>query len=293
MSTRPWVPSLAVVALALGLGCDDRVDGDDPIDFRVRDVSPMLGAPDMLPAATDDGGAGRDAGPAADRGMLPPDREGEDEGVGPAPDGGVDLDAQIEPDPDLAAPEPDLAPPEPDMAPRDPDLGPDLPPDREPCLQGAGWSLIRVHWDDRSTSPRVDHWDAPCDYSIRLNDNCGIFDRCRGGVGCEVGRTNTGAVELDGTDDLLIWFSTQGLNIEAAVFHLHGRSLCPASPTQFDLDSPRGGWAVSGGPVGQQFEYQWHAVALPRLNNPDEAFRLTAGQGCGRLGVQAFEVCVP
>ena len=176
---------------------------------------------------------------------------------------------------------------------REPGLGPDIPPDREPCQQGPGWSLLRVHYDELSGSPRVDHWHAPCDYSNRINDACGVFDRCRGGVGCAVGRTGTGAVELDGSDDLLIWFSTRGLNAQAAVFHLLGRSLCPAASTDFDLASPTGGWSLSGGPVGQQFEYQWHFAALPAFQPDDTALILTAGRGCGRLGVQAFEICVP
>ncbi len=108
-----------------------------------------------------------------------------------------------------------------------------------------------------------------------------------------MGRTHTGAVELDGSDDLLIWFETPPERVDGAVFHLLGRSLCPAASTDFDLDSPTDGWATRGGPVGQQFEYQWHSVALPGFVGDDLALRLTAGPGCGRLGVQAFEICVP
>lgn len=289
---------LLPLGLALALGaCDEAVSGDDPTDLYLRDLRPTLGD-----AARPDRGATDDFGRAD--ATLPPDDEPFDADV---MDGSATRDmlasrdmasAPIDAMPlDRALPREDMALPE-DMAPLvdmaiPPDMGPDLPPGREACEQGPGWSLLRLSWDPGSNSARVDHWDVPCDYSIRINDACGVFDRCRGGVGCDVGRTNTGAVELDGSDDLLLRLSMNGLAVPAADFHLLGRSLCPASATEYDLVDPLGGFAVSGGPVGQQFEYQWHSVALPAFRAAGEQpMSVTAGQGCGRLGVQAIEICV-
>lgn len=298
-----WAGPLPALCLVLGgslLGCEDDVGAEETTDYRLRDVMPTLGD-----AARDDVGPSDGAVVRLDRAV---------EGDGGARDGGrLDLALALDmaradgarpldmarpldtaPLPEDTAPLPeDMAPLPVDMAPPPPDMGRDIPPGREPCQQGPGWSLIRISYDDRSDSPRTDLWDVPCDYSIRINDGCGVFDRAQGAIGNEVGRTDTGAVALDGSDDLLIWFDTPPEDVQAAVFYVLGRSLCAASSTEFDLSSPTDGYSLSGGPVGQQFEYQWHFAALPAFRGDDLALILTAGRGCGRLGVQAFEICVP
>lgn len=279
---------------------------DDPVstldgDALLRDVGPVSLGDQFRPlgdagldAAIDDGD--RDRGASADMASrdlsttdMAPLRLDQSRGDDAAPDLAPPMDmappADMAPPVDMAPPI-DMAPPL-DMAPPD-----DIPPGQIACRQGPGWSLVALHYDDGSTSPRVDHWGASCDYSIRINDRCGLIDRCRGAVGCQVGRTNTGAVELDGTDDLVLWFQTAGLPVAGhASLHLLGRSLCPAASTRFEVVDPLNGWGVEGGPVGQQFEYQWHTVPLAPLV-ADQALVITAGQGCGRLGVQAVEVCV-
>lgn len=292
------VAALAGVLVA----CDDDPAATLDRDAQLRDVGPVTLGDQFRPL--DD--AGLDAAideRDRDQGTTPDMTSGDQSTTDMAPlrldrSPGADAAPDLAPPMDMAppldlAPPIDMEPPPIDMAPPPVDMAPiDVPPGQIACRHGPGWSLVALHYDDGSTSPRVDHWGASCDYSIRLNDRCGLIDRCRGAVGCQVGRTDTGAVELDGTDDLVLWFQTAGLPVAGdASLHLLGRALCPAAPTRFQVADPLNGWAVEGGPVGQQFEYQWHTVPLAPLV-ADQALVITAGQGCGRLGVQAVEVCV-
>ena len=153
--------------------------GDNPPirDSGMATADVRVTEPDAKP---DQGNGGLDAADpdaaAADMAQLDPDAAVPDPDMAPPdPDMAPPPPDMAPPPPDMAPPPPDMAPPPPDLAPPPPDMAPpppdmaDVPPGRLPCSHGPGWVLLAIHYDG-STSARVDHWDASCDYSIRIND---------------------------------------------------------------------------------------------------------------------------
>ncbi len=309
---RRALPALALAVVAcsdgtqgvktlprVGVSRDARVpaDGGQPeagaADARGLDLDPEGDAASADGGTRDaddaDGTVGRDGaiedGPRSD---LP-----EPDVAPPDPDMALPDPDMAPPDPDMAPPDPDMAPPEPDMAPPDPDMA-GVPPGRTPCSRGAGWTLFSFHWrGDGSTSAAVDVWDAPCDYSIRINDACGVFARCRGAIPCAVDLVDNGrAVVIDGAEDILVRFSVVGVAFQRATVHIQGRSLGGA--TFFSATNPLHG-GVQGGPVAGGLDHQWYALDWTGfvLSNDDPGLTgLDLDAVNGRLGISAVELCL-
>jgi hypothetical protein len=297
--------------------CDPKGTAFDPVACRaLRDALPGSGLPGARDAAAPDGavgegGDGEDGGTPgrADGGRIPVPRP--DAAVGRVDAGVADradaaappdrLDAAVDPLPvDAEIPPPiDAEIPPPVDAERPPplDMGvPDVPPGRTPCERGDGWTLWRFHYSNNGGSPRIEVWDAACDYSIAPGSACNVQDICRGAIGCEVGRTNTGAAELDGSEYLQIRFSVAGLQFREAWVHLQGRSMSVGASTTYEVWSPLYG-AAEGGPVDNDFVYDWYVTDWTGFLNPGDdpgltAVRITPLAGARSLGVQAMELCV-
>ncbi|MCA9544603.1 MAG: hypothetical protein KC613_09435 [Myxococcales bacterium] len=221
-----------------------------PLDGAVPDASVAdLAAPDLAPPALD----------LAVPDMAPPE---------------LDLAVPDMAEPDLAEPdmaEPDMA--EPDLAP--PDLGiPGVPPGRTPCdLWGEGWVLWAFHYDAGSRSPRIDTWDATCEYGFQ-NQACSVYDICRGGIGCEVPRLNDGAVHLSASNYYLqIRFSVAGLAFNRAALFVEARGTRGSG--RFNALQP----GLGGGFQVEQVDgqaYRWYGMDWSELISPADDPGLTA-----------------
>lgn len=171
---------------------------------------------------------------------------------------------------------PDMA--EPDLAELDlaiPDQGiPGVPPGRSPCdLWGEGWVLWAFHYDADSRSPRIDVWDASCEYGLR-NQACSVYDICRGGIGCEVPRLNDGAVHLSAYNYYLqIRFSVAGLGFERAALFVEARGTRGSG--RFNALQPGLGGGFQVEQVNGQ-AYQWYALDWSDLLQPGDDPDLTA-----------------
>jgi len=204
-----------------------------------------------------------------------------------APDAARDvfIEPDLEPDafvePDSA---PDAAPPAPDVA--------VAPPGRRACGRGEGWTLFELHWDG-STSARVDHWDASCEYSGRINDACGAFARCGPGdgiAGCNVELVDGGeGLLVDGNDDLLIRFSVLGLRFGGATLYFQARGTRGGG--EVEISSPLYGGLV--GPVAGQ--YEWLAVdwgGLLRMGDDPGLTAIGFDAARGDVAIHAVELCL-
>lgn len=264
-------PALALVIALAATGCNDDTAQPTLIEPRLRDafarmdrgiadarISQDAGLPDAAQDATLDqalidmatADMAADMAPPGD--MAPIDM---DPIVDMAPP--IDMAPPVDMAPDMA-PIVDMAPPpEPEPMPEpmpEPD-DPLVPPGRRACSRGPGWTLFEVHWSGGSSSARVDHWDAACEYSIRINDACGAFPRCGDGsvAGCGVEVVDGGeALLLDGRDDLLFRFSVQGIQFAAATLYFEARGT--RGGAEMEIFSPL--WGGIAGPIPGQRAYE-------------------------------------
>ncbi len=166
-----------------------------------------------------------------------------------------------------------------------------MPPGRQPCTQGPGWTLLAVHWSGGSTSARVDRWDAPCDYSIDINAACGAFARCRGAIPCRSELTDGGeALLLDGSDDMLLRFSVDGLFFDTATVYFEARGT--RGNAQLEVWSPLYGGLV--GPIGglgyEIYALDWSDFLRPGDEHGLTGIRFDATQS--HVALHAVEVCL-
>ncbi len=306
----PPRPGLILACALAGLwACNDdparviRRDGDPgplplldarPLDRGVADASLDQGSADadLAPDAAQPDLAGLDQGPV--------DQAVPDQALPDMADLDQALPDMAEPDlaiPDLAIPDlaiPDLAIPDlaiPDMA--IPDLGiPGVPPGRTPCdLWGEGWVLWSFHYDAGSRSPRVDVWDATCDYGFQ-NQACSIFDICRGAIGCQVPRLNDGAVHLSAnTYYLQIRFAVQGLAFQQAALFVEARATRGGGSFEATQPGLGGGFAVDQ----VAGDYRWYGMDWSDLLSPGDDPGLTAvriAPANSAIAVRAAALCV-
>ncbi len=240
---------------------------------------------DAAPPGEDAAPPGEDAAPPGDDAAPPGDAASSD-AARPDPDAAP-------PPPDAAPPPPDAAPPPPDAAPPPPDMGPQVPPGRVPCSRGPGLVLFAISWSGGGSSADVDRWDAPCDYSIRINDACGAFPRCGPGAieNCRVETVDNGqGLVIDGGDDLLVRFSVEGMFFQGADLYFQARAL--GAQAQMEIWSP-----IYGGLEGpiDGGNYQWYGVDWSELLRPGDeqgltGIRFDATQG--QVAIHAVEVCL-
>ncbi len=161
-----------------------------------------------------------------------------------------------------------------------------------PCSNGEGWTVWRFHYDDGSTSARIDVWDASCEYSFAPNSACNVRD-VYPGFG-EVDRTREGFPIVTTREYLRIRFSVAGLRFSQASLHVKARSINGSS--SFRAWSPLYG-EVFGGPVDGDFVYDWYAVDWSNFLSPTDspsltAVQLYAAQSSGRMAIESMELCV-
>ncbi len=273
-------------------------DATQPEDAAITDLGALDSAVEADRAAVDAAVPDPDvAVPDPDAAVPDPDVAVPDPDVAvPDPDVAVpDPDVAV-PDPDMALPDPDMALPDPDMALPDPDMAvdPGVPPGRRACSGGPGWTLFEVHWGNGGSSARVDHWDAPCDYSIRINDACGAFDRCGpadGIAGCDVAVVDQGqGLLLDGNDDLLFRFSVDGLQFSGVTLYFEARATRGAAEVEV-ISQLHGGLV---GPINNNnyevFETDWSENLRPGDRQGLTAIGFDATRG--RVAIHAVEVCL-
>jgi cysteine-rich repeat protein len=162
-----------------------------------------------------------------------------------------------------------------------------------PCQNGPGWTVFRVHYDSGSTSARVDVWDATCTYSFG-NQACNVQEICPGF--CDVDTTSQGYPVFTSSDYFRARFSVNGLSFTQAAVYIQARSYATSSSTYFDVWSPLYG-GKEGGPVDQDFVYDWYGLDWTGYLFPSDDPGLTAiqiygGRGSGSLAVKAVELCV-
>ncbi|MCB9550172.1 MAG: hypothetical protein H6706_30625 [Myxococcales bacterium] len=307
----------AISMIFLGISCNDDTSGGarlvGPPGQPDAALRPDRGVDQGRPPADAGPDAARDAAPLApdaaalDRG-APPDMALAD-AAPPPPDRGVSPDmaardmalppldmapppVDMAPPPvDMAPPPLDMAPPPVDMAPPPPDMAV-LPPGRRACALGPGFTLFAVHWSGGSSSARVDHWDASCEYSIRINDACGAFARCGDAIAnCGVAVVDQGqGLLLDGIDDLLFRFNVQGQRFRGATLYFQARGT--RGQAQLEIWSPLYGGLV--GPIGG-IDYEWYELDWSDFLSPGDdpgltGVRFDAVQG--QVAVHAVELCI-
>lgn len=162
-----------------------------------------------------------------------------------------------------------------------------------PCQNGPGWTLFRVHYDNGSTSARVDVWDATCSYSFG-NQACNVQEVCRGF--CEVERTSQGYPVFTSSNYFRARFNVNGLSFTEAAVYIQARSYATSSSTYYEVWSPLYG-GLEAGPVDQDFVYDWYGLDWTGFLFPSDDPGLTAiqiygGRGSGSLAVKAVELCV-
>lgn len=163
----------------------------------------------------------------------------------------------------------------------------------EPCQNGPGYTLLRFSFSNNSTSASVDVWDASCSYSF-ANQACNV-QVVYPGFG-SVSRTSEGYPILTSTHYLRARFSVAGLSFTQATLWVQARSYSTGSSTQTRAWSPLYG-DVFGGPVDNDFTYDWYALDWSQhlfpTDNPNlTAFQIYAHQGSGSLATRAVELCV-
>ena len=216
---------------------------------------------------------------------------------------GGDPDAAVQsPDaatsaPDAALATTDAAPPPRDAAPPPPDATPP-PPDASttgltvPCANGDGFTMFRFHYDpSHGTSPVLDVWDATCSFSYAPDSICRID--AIGSIGTAAGGS---ALAFNGSDYLRVRFDANGLSFTQAAVYIQARSLSTSASTNFEVWSPLYG-SVYGGPVDNDFVYDWYGADWTGYLYPSDSPSLTAIQiypytGSGNLGIAAVELCV-
>lgn len=307
------ISSLLCLSCLLALGCEDDTNatviiprggpdggpGFDAFPRTIRDASTSDAArrdatiPDMHLA--EDGAVSSDAAPIEDMALIVD--------MAPVADMASARDMAFVADmasPVDMAPVIDMAPaidmaPIIDMAPPpEPEPQPDplVPPGRRACSQGEGWTLFEVHWDGTS-SARIDHWDAACEYSIRINDACGAFDRCGDAIAnCRVEVVDRGmGLLLDGRDDLLFRFSVAGIAFQGATLYFSARATRGAA--DLEVTSPLWGGLV--GPIPFEQQYQVFEVDWSEFLRPGDQPNLTGinfEASRNNVAIHAVELCL-
>ena len=91
-------------------------------------------------------------------------------------------------------------------------------------------------------------------------------------------------------------FNVNGLNFNTATLWIKARSFATGASTYFDVWSPLYG-EREGGPVDNDFVYDWTSIDWTGMLFPSDQPSLTAiqlygGRGSGSLAVEAVEMCV-
>lgn len=162
----------------------------------------------------------------------------------------------------------------------------------EPCQNGAGYAMFRFHYSNNSTSAQLDVWDATCAYSFAPNSACNVYEICPGF--CDPPVTSEGYPIFNTSNYLRVRFSANGLNFSQATLYVQARSYATSSSTSFRAWSPLYGDAL-GGPVDNDFVYDWYAVDWSNYLSPfdDPAYTAIQIYGAnGSLAVKAVELCV-
>ena len=164
-----------------------------------------------------------------------------------------------------------------------------------PCSQkGYGWTVFRFHYGGGNKSAQVDVWDASCSYSFAPNSACNVRE-VYPGFG-SVSYNAAGYPIFTTTHYLRVRYSVAGLKFKQATLFVQARSYATASSTKFRAWSPLYG-DVAGGPVDNDWIYDWYGVDWSKLLTPYDKPSLTAIQiyatgGSGKLAVKAMELCV-
>lgn len=163
-----------------------------------------------------------------------------------------------------------------------------------PCQNGPGWTLFRFHYSNNSTSAQIDVWDASCSYSFAPNSACNVRE-VYPGFG-EVSRTSQGYPIFTSTHYLRVRFDVSGLSFTSATLWIQARSYATGASTFYDAESILYG-VREGGPVDNDFVYDWYALDWTGFLSPFDdpnltAIQLYAGRGSGSLAVSAVELCV-
>jgi len=163
-----------------------------------------------------------------------------------------------------------------------------------PCSNGAGYSMFKFHYDNGSTSARIDVWDATCSYSFASNSACNVRE-VYPGFG-DVSRTSEGYPIVTSTHYIRVRFSAAGLNFNTATLYVQGRSYATGSSTTIRAWSPLYGEQF-GGPVDNDFVYDWYDLDWTGFLTPNDqpslsAVQIYAYQGSSSLAIKAVELCV-
>ncbi len=163
-----------------------------------------------------------------------------------------------------------------------------------PCSNGTGYSMFKFHYDNGSTSARIDVWDASCSYSFAPNSACNVRE-VYPGFG-DVSRTSDGYPIATSTHYIRVRFSAAGLNFNTATLYVQARSYATGASTSIRAWSPIYG-DVLGGPVDNDFVYDWYPMDWTALLSPSDqpsltAVQIYAHQGSSSLAVKAVELCV-
>ncbi len=161
-----------------------------------------------------------------------------------------------------------------------------------PCANGSGFTLFRYHYSNNSTSAQIDVWDASCAYSFAPNSACNVYEICPGF--CDPDVTADGYPIFDGSDYMRVRFNVNGLNFSRATLHVQARSYATSSSANFRVWSPLYG-ETFGGPVDNDFVYDWYSVDWTGYLYPNDEPGLTAIQLYGsnsRIAIKAAELCV-
>jgi cysteine-rich repeat protein len=163
-----------------------------------------------------------------------------------------------------------------------------------PCSNGTGYSMFKFHYDNGSTSARIDVWDATCSYSFASNSACNVRE-VYPGFG-DISRTSEGYPIATSTHYIRVRFSAAGLNFNAATLYVQGRSYATGSSTTIRAWSPLYGEQF-GGPVDNDFVYDWYGLDWTGFLSPNDqpsltAVQIYAYQGSSNLAIKGVELCV-
>ena len=162
-----------------------------------------------------------------------------------------------------------------------------------PCSNGAGQTLFRFHYDNGSTSARIDVWDAACSYSF-ANQACNVRE-VYPGFG-DLDRTSGGFPVCTSSEYIRVRYSVAGIPFTRATLYVQARSYSTGSSTSIEAWSPIYGSQISG-LVDNDFVYDWYTIDwsnhLSASDDPNlTAIQLYAYQGSNRLAVEAVELCL-
>ena len=161
-----------------------------------------------------------------------------------------------------------------------------------PCQNGPGWTLFRVHYDDGSTSARVDVWDATCEYSFAPNSACNVQEVTYG-FG-DVPRNYQGYPILDHQDYIRVRFKVTGLQFTGATLHLEAAGPYTIASTEYRAWSPLYGERI-GGPIDRIMDWStldWTGMLTPYDEHGLTAIEINAVQSPHTVTVRSIELCV-